>query len=55
MMKYHLYQTTKLTTHSSFHLNIAIIQTVLFCHHNKLMIIEQEKKQNMVYIINPKT
>ena len=35
--------------------NTPTIQTVLFSHHNKLMIVEQEKKQDMVYIINLKT
>ena len=35
--------------------NTAIIQTVPSCHHNKLMIVGHEKKQDTVYTINPKT
>ena len=35
--------------------NIAIIKTVLSFHHNKLLVDVQENKQDMVYIINPKT
>ena len=55
MMKYHLYQTMKITNHSNFHPNVVIIQTVPFSHHNKLMIDGLEKKQDMVYIINTNT
>ena len=54
MMEYHLYQSMKITNHLDSHLNIAIIQMVPFFHHNKLMIGGQEKKQDMVYIINTK-